>query len=94
MNMVENVYEYGRGGKCVYIFRYTHAGIRERDLQMEKESRHMSRVISASIGTMTQVSIKFVEKGKGKEKSGYDYGPEHKTRSMDQNTKHARKVER
>jgi len=76
-----NVYEYGRGGKCVYMFRYTHTGIRDRDLQMEKESRHMSRVMSTLIGTMTQVSIKFAEKGKGKEKSGYDYGPEHTTRS-------------
>ena len=27
MNMAINVYEYGRGGKCVYMFRYTYAGI-------------------------------------------------------------------
>ena len=27
-----DVYEYGSGGKCVYIFRYTDAGIREREM--------------------------------------------------------------
>ena len=29
MNMAINVYAYGRGGKCVYMFSYTYAGIRE-----------------------------------------------------------------
>jgi len=29
MKVAINVYEYGRGGKCVYMFRYTYAGIRE-----------------------------------------------------------------
>ena len=28
MNMAMNVYEYGRGGKCVRMFGYTYAGIR------------------------------------------------------------------
>ena len=28
MKMARNVYEYGRGGKCAYMFRYTYAGIR------------------------------------------------------------------
>jgi len=73
------VYEYGRGERCVYMFKYTYAGIREMDLQMSKESRHISRVMRTSIGTVTQVSIKFVDKEKGKQKGGY--GPEHKTRS-------------
>jgi len=36
MNMAINVYEYGRGGKCVYMFTYTYAGIREMKMQMEK----------------------------------------------------------
>jgi len=27
MNMAISVYEHGRGGKCVYMFRYTYAGI-------------------------------------------------------------------
>jgi len=53
MNMAINVYEYGRGGKCVYMFRYTYAGIREMKMQMEKEDRHMSRVTRTSIGTAT-----------------------------------------
>jgi len=29
MKVVINVYEYGRGEKCVYMFRHTYAGIRE-----------------------------------------------------------------
>ena len=31
-------------------------------MQMEKEDRHMSMVMSTSIGTVTQVSLKIVEK--------------------------------
>jgi len=31
--MAKNVYEYGKGGKCVYIFRYTYAGIRMINIQ-------------------------------------------------------------
>jgi len=53
MNIAINVYEYGGGGKCEYMFRYTYAGIREIKLQIEKESRHMSRVMRTSIGTAT-----------------------------------------
>jgi len=45
MNMVTNVYEYGRGGKCVYMVRYRYAGIREMKMQMEKEDRHRSQVM-------------------------------------------------
>ena len=45
MNMVISVYEYGRGGKCSYMFRYTYAGFRGMKMQMEKESMHMSRVM-------------------------------------------------
>jgi len=62
MNMAINVYDYGRGGECVYMFRYTYAGIREVEMQMEKGDRHMSRVMRTSIGTVSQVSIRFVEK--------------------------------
>jgi len=43
MNMAINVYEYGRGGKCVYMVRYTYAGMREMKMQIEKEDRHTSR---------------------------------------------------
>jgi hypothetical protein len=28
MNIAINVYEYGRGGKCAYMFRYKYAGVR------------------------------------------------------------------
>ena len=62
MNMEISVYEYGRGGKCVYMLRCTYAGIREMKMQMKKEFRHMGRVLHISIGTVTEVSIKFVEK--------------------------------
>jgi len=41
MNMALHVYEYGRGGKCVYMFRCTYAGIRQRKMQMEKKDRHI-----------------------------------------------------
>jgi len=52
MNIAINVYEYGRGWKCEYMFRYKYAGIREMKMQMEKQSRHMSRVLRTSIGTV------------------------------------------
>jgi len=57
MKMATNVYEYAGGGKCVYMFNYTYAGIREIDLQMSKESRHMSRVMRTSIGTVIFLSF-------------------------------------
>ena len=90
LNMAVNVYEYGRGGKCVYkltmsremrkMLRFTYAGIREMKtrMQMEKEDRHMSRVMRTSIGTVEKI----VEKEKTKQKGGYDY-------TIEQNTKHA-----
>ena len=53
MNMAINMDECGRGGKCVYMFRYTYAGIREIKMQMEKEDWHMSRVMRTSIGSVT-----------------------------------------
>jgi len=53
MNMALNVYEYERGWKFEYMFRYTYAGIREMKMQLETEDRHMSRVIRTSIGTVT-----------------------------------------
>jgi len=52
VNVAINVYEYGRGGKCVYMFRYTYAGVRLIKMQMEKEDRYMSRVMRTSIGTV------------------------------------------
>jgi len=37
MNMAINVHEYGRGVKCVYMFRYTYAGIREMKMQRKRK---------------------------------------------------------
>jgi len=45
MKLVIDVYEYGRGGKCVYIFKYTYAAIRIISMQIVKKDRHMSRVM-------------------------------------------------
>ena len=38
---------------CLYMFRYTYADIRGMKMQMEKEVRHMGRVMRTSIGTVT-----------------------------------------
>jgi len=45
MKMEINAYGYGRGGTCVYMFRNTYTGIRIINIQIEKEDRHMSRVM-------------------------------------------------
>ena len=45
MKMAIDVYKYGRGGKCVFMFTYTHAGCRIINTQTEKEDKHMSRVM-------------------------------------------------
>jgi len=47
------VYEYGREGKCVYMFRHTYTGIREMKMQLEKEFGHICRLMRTSIGTVT-----------------------------------------
>jgi len=44
-----NVYEYERGGKCVYMFRHTY----EMKMKVEKEFKHIRRVMRTSIGTVT-----------------------------------------
>jgi hypothetical protein len=44
--------EEGNSSTCFKV-RYTYAGIREMKMQLEKEDRHMSRVIRTSIGTVT-----------------------------------------
>ena len=48
MNMAINVYEDGRGGKCVCMFRYTYAGIRILNMQIEEGDRHRNRVMRTS----------------------------------------------
>jgi len=45
MKMAINVYEFGGLGRCVYMFRYTYAGIRIINMQIEKEDKHMRRVM-------------------------------------------------
>jgi len=42
MNMARNVYEYGREGKCVCLFRCTYAGIRIINMQIESEHKTRS----------------------------------------------------
>jgi len=39
-------------GKCEYMLSYIYAGVREMKIQIEKESRHMSRVIRTSTSTV------------------------------------------
>jgi len=51
--MAINVYEYERGGKCVYMFRHTYTGSREMKMKVEKGFRHIRRVMRTSIGTVT-----------------------------------------
>jgi len=45
MTMAINVYEYARGWRCIYIFRYTYAEIRIIDIHIEREDRYMKRVM-------------------------------------------------
>ena len=63
------------------MLRYKYAGIRERKIQMSRDDRHVSRVVCTSIGTVTQVTTKIVEKGTNKQKGSYEYRTEHKTRT-------------
>jgi len=56
MKMAIDVYEYGRGGKCVYKFSYTYAGFRIINMQIEKVDRHMSRVPHERLGSRTCVT--------------------------------------
>ena len=51
------------------------------EMHKEAEDKGMGKVMSTSIDTVTQVSIKFVEKEERKQKGGYEYRTEHKTRS-------------
>jgi len=53
MNMAKNGHEYGREGKCVYMFRHAYAGSREMKMRVEKEFRHICRGMRTSIGTVT-----------------------------------------
>jgi len=64
MNISINVYGCGREWKYEYMFRYVYAGVGEMKIHLEKQCRHMSRVMRTSIGTVTGVSIILVEQEK------------------------------
>jgi len=51
--MAINVYEYGRGGQCVYKLTYTYALTTKMEMQKEAEDKDMSKVMRTSIGTVT-----------------------------------------
>jgi hypothetical protein len=42
MKMAIHEYKHGRGGKCVYMFTHTYAGIKIKNMQIEKENRNMT----------------------------------------------------
>jgi hypothetical protein len=43
VDMAIRVYEYGRGGKYAYMFRYTQAGSRERKIHMSRDDTNMEQ---------------------------------------------------
>jgi len=51
-------------------------------VQLEKEFRHMSMVVCTSIGTVTKVSIKFVEREERKQKGSYEYTKQNTQRAQ------------
>jgi len=63
-----NVYEYGRGGKCVYMFIHTYAGIRIINIRIEKEDRHMSRVMRITRSPCQKKCIEFAGKEEREQK--------------------------
>ena len=60
---------------------HTYAGIKQTKMQLEKKFGHMSMVMCTSIGTVTKLCIKFIEREERKQKGGYEYTTEHRTRS-------------
>ena len=56
MNMARNVYEYGREGKCVCLFRCTYAGIKIINIQIEtKHTTHSTHNTGRKSGREEQV---------------------------------------
>jgi len=53
IHMAINVYENGRGGKCVYRLTHAYVLITKMELQKEAENKDMSKVMSTSIGTVS-----------------------------------------
>jgi len=64
-----DVYKYGRGGKCECMFRYTYAGIRIINMHIEKEDRHMSRVMHITRAPYQRYVLNLQEKKKQKKKA-------------------------
>ena len=81
MKTAINVQKYGRGGKCVYMFRYTYAEIRIINMQIEKEDRHMSRVMHITRAPCQRYVLNSKERKKKNKKGGYEYKTKHKPRS-------------
>jgi len=50
--MAINVYEYERGGKCVYKLKHAYVWSTKMELQKEAEDKDMSKVMSTLIGTV------------------------------------------
>jgi len=48
---------------------------------MSRDDTNKNRVMRTSTGTVTLMSIKFVEKETSKQKGGHEYRTKHKTRS-------------
>jgi len=66
--------------KCVCMFRYTYAGIRIKNIQIEKDDRHMRRVMRIA-RVPPKICIKFAGKEGREQKGGYEYKTKHKPRS-------------
>jgi len=73
------VYECERGRKCVYKLTYTNACITQMKMQKGGLGRNIRKAVNISIGTVTYMSIIFLEKAERKQKGGYEYRTEHKT---------------
>jgi len=69
--MVINMYKYGRGGKCVCTLRNTYAGSRLITMQIEKEDRHMRRVMRITRAQYQRYVLNSQRKEKKNSESGY-----------------------
>jgi len=68
MKMAINVNKYGTGGRCVYMFRYTHTGIRKINMQIEKEERYIRRVVRITKAPCQKYVVNSQEKKKENKK--------------------------
>jgi len=67
MKKAINLCDYGRDWKCVYMFKYTYAGTRIINMQIEKEDRHMSRVMRVTTAPCQRYAIVLNSQEKKKE---------------------------